>query len=268
MFISRAVSLIKLSHRGALEDVHDEMSTVVKCTRSCTVTLGDHQYSILNCLIRVQVGVLLTGDEKRRLLYDISRRILYASPGMLDTCGSWLGEFINEYRFLVTGYLVREEPSLRLAMTTMQIEASVSHVPTCVPFTKCQALTLHATRWMVLSPMIVPVSRHVVLCTQPMVLRSTLKTVCDPKYWPIVSEGMCYMPAVRASVSSTREEWAIHLHHNYDASSHVQCNANCCHCMTHQPLSLQHTAQVRVIQLLIMEYRERILRDANLHCFF
>lgn len=241
---------------------------MIKCTRSCSVHLGDNHYSILNCLIRIQAGMILDEDQKRQLLNDISRRILYASPGMLNMCGNWLVEFINDYRFPVTGYLIRDEASLRLAMTTMQTEVSISNIPTCVPFTKCQALTLHATRWMVLSPLVVPSSRHVVLCTQPMILRSTLKSICEPRYWRFVSEGMCYMPAVRSSVSRTREEWAIHLHHSYDAISHVQCGPNCRHCISHQPLSLKHTAQMRVIHLLIMGYRERILRDANLHCFF
>lgn len=260
MFLTRAVSQVNLFHRERLYEAHENLSIIVCCKCIMHVVRHGSRHYYLNCIVRLQSPIMMLVSEKEDLLRSVSRRIFYITSSVKDKIEPWLIRHrYTDFRFVINGLLVKSPRSIKLALSTMRYEVSHSSVPAHVPFMKCQSLLLRSSRWMVMTGLHVLPSKLSVVKTESVFFRSMAKSVCPPEYWPIVSEGLCYMVAVREHVHRY-EHWVFHVHTPYERDIRSRCDPSCDNCTKAQPLSLQHIAQLTVLKMLFRARREILLK--------
>lgn len=254
MFTSRAVSSIRM---GGMEK---HLSSLVMCRCIKHIEGRRHQYWMINCIVRIQCGLLLLPDEKKRLLHDLSRRIVTANYFVKEKCRDFVVRKEKEgFVFSDNGLMAKDATSLKLSLKTMSYTVSDSFIPHSVKFSRCAALMLKATKWMVLGCLTLPTANRGSPVTQPIFFREDAKNYCDPAYWPILQKGLCYMPAVRENAFNSQEQWIFHIHMPYNESSECKCGRLCEQCSRYQPISLFQLSQLAVLKLLFMKRRAHVL---------
>ncbi|WXH80977.1 MAG: ORF20 protein [Psittacine adenovirus 12] len=196
--------------------------------------------------------------QKRELLHAVSRRLFFISPSLRQRCSGWLSRKpYRQFHFQTSGILLRDAASMRMAIKTMSYEVSDSGIPPLFFFLPHGILFLSACRSLTSATIRVYSVAYSSVVTQPVCLRSMLKSVCDPEYWPVVSRGLCYLPGFRDKVNDGVEVWEFHVHGEY-GGPHAACGGACEHCLYCQPASLFHTAQLMFLRSLFLRRRARV----------
>lgn len=259
MFLTRAVSQVNLFPRQLLYDAHDQMSVIVLCKSVKIVQYRGLTFHYVNCVIRLQSGVNLIFVEKRELLKSISRRLFYISSSVKERLDPWIMRHgFTDFRFVISGLFIKHKKSAKLALSTMSFEVSSSTVPSFVPFLRYTSMLVRVSRWMVMTGICVtPSLNNKVIINEGVFYRSMLKTVCPSEYWPVLSQGLCYIVGVREYVTEV-EHWIFHVHTPYESDIKTDCDPNCNNCTKSQPLTLQHISQLVVIAILFRKRRSMI----------
>lgn len=258
MFLSRAISLIKM---GGMEK---HMSSIVMCRCVKHIEGRFRSYWLINCIARVQCGLLLTPEEKHQILYFISRRIVSANYFVKEKCRDFLA--VKEKQgFIMSegGLMVKDHVSLKLALKTMSFVVSHTNVPSNVTFSRCPSLMIKPSKWMVMECVVVPTANRSSIVTQPILFRHDLKNLCPEECWPILQKGVCYTPAVRENSLNSKEVWVFHLHTGYFDESQCNCRVMCESCSKYKPISLFQTCQLAVIKYLFFKRRARVLNKRS-----
>uniref|UniRef100_A0AB38ZPC4 ORF13 protein n=1 Tax=Psittacine aviadenovirus B TaxID=2169709 RepID=A0AB38ZPC4_9ADEN len=258
IYLSRAVTQIELPSSALLSLAVSHLTVLsgARCVKR--VVYRQRGYYLLNCTVRLQTGIPLSRKQKRELLYAVSRRLFFISPSLRDRCSVWLSRNpYCQFSFLTSGILLRDAVCMRMAMKTMSLEVSVSAVPPLFFFLPHAVLFLSACRSLISATIRVGSVSYSSVITQPVCLRSMLKTMCPPDCWAVVSRGVCYLPGYRNSVSNGVEEWEFHVHGEY-GGEHTGCGGACEQCLFYQPASLFQTAQLMYLRNLFMRRRARV----------
>ncbi|AXB73048.1 hypothetical protein QKD39_gp52 [Psittacine adenovirus 1] len=219
------------------------------------VVYRERAFYLLNCTIRLQTAIPLDKRQKRDLLYIVSRRLFFISPSLSSRCASWLSRNAKyrQFRFVTSGLLLRDSISMRMAMKSMSYEVSHSKVPPLFRFLPHAVLFLSACRTLISATVRVPTVAFSSVVTQPVCLRSMLKTVCPPDCWSLVSRGLCYLPGYRNGVFDSIEVWEFHVHGDYCQDHHESDD-----CLYYQPVSLFQTAQLMFLRNLFLRRRAHV----------
>lgn len=251
MFLTRAIAQVNMFQQERLYCIHENLSVLTDCKCVKEVFYRGKSFYFMNCIIRLQSSLKLLKSDKLLMLHAISRRLFYVTPALHDHIQAWLLKHrMTDYRFVVNGLFIRTVKSLKMALSTMRYEASVSNVPRFVPFMPCMSMLVRVSRWMVMTILHVDALERNIL--QPVFFRSTLKKLCPPEYWQVLQQGLCYMVGVRERVLD-QEEWIFHIHTSYEKDITRECDPNCFNCTRSQPLSLFHIAQLNVIKMLFIK---------------
>ncbi|QJC19264.1 ORF20 [Duck adenovirus 4] len=259
MFAARAAAKISIFQSPLVYRMHENMSLISHCRCVKNVMLKGRFYFLLNCILRIQCGIELTMAEKEQLLHAISRRLFFVSPALEMECRRWLSQRpdFSSYVFTTTGVHIKESVSLKLAMKSMSYETSFSMLPRNIPFLTMPLMFVSACRLLITGTLFVRGVTGGSILTQPVCLRSMLESMCHPAYWPIVSEGLCYLPGFRQESFPESEMWVFHVHGAY-GEPHPDCKGKCMDCSLRQPVTLFHLAQLAVIRNLFLKRRARL----------
>nr|WJJ54623.1 MAG: hypothetical protein [Otus scops adenovirus] len=261
LYLTRAVSQINLFHSAFLYRVHESLSTIVavRCVR--VLRWRAQEFYIVNCIIRLQCALPLYADEKGEVLHAVSRRLFFITPTLEHKCEGWLKakRKFGDYKFVTTGLMIRSAVSLKMALRTMSYEVSDTAMPRGVPFYKRPLLFLNTCRSVMSAGIIVRTASYSSAVTQPVFMRSMLKTVCPGPYWETLSKGLCYMVGFREECTGMFEQWTFHVHGDYGEKH--DCPRNCKDCKLQQPLQLFSLAQFAVIRNLFLQRRAHVTHD-------
>lgn len=264
LYMTRTVSRIARGE-AMLSRVVSNATFVVHCRGVKNVHCSGRDFYMLNVIIRVQAYVYLLPFEKTAILYAISRRLFYVTAAVDRLYSRWMSRRYKRnpgFKFNPSGFLLRDFCSLRLAVSSMSYETSNSKVPSSVPFLHSPILFLKPCRKTYLMSFYIKVVEGGSVLTQPVFLRSMLKSVCPSHLWEIVSRGMCYMPGFREGTYGELEQWQFHVHGSYN-DEHANCFPNCNECRYRQPLSLFNSAQLIVLRNMFLTRRARVTHDLS-----
>lgn len=258
MFISKAISMIKM---GGMEK-HLSCITMCRCVKQ--IEGRTTNYWMINCIARIQCGLLLTFDEKHELLRAISRRIVTANYFVKQKCPKFVSAKEEQgYVFGDSGLMVKDHVSLRLALKTMSFTVSHTRVPRNVSFSRCQALMVKPSKWMVIANVSVKTANRSSVVTQPIFYRDDAQNMCPREYWHVLQQGICYMPAVRENSLNGQEQWVFHIHTGYFDASNCNCKSICSSCAKYQPIPLFQMAQLSVLKNLFLKRRAHVLNKRS-----
>lgn len=258
-YFSRAVANIASFEDAALRRVHRTLSSIVACRHAKTVRRGGESLHLMNCVIRLVSSAYLVPEEKERTLRAVSRRLFFLPACVVEGLRPWLARWKKEdFEFPVTGVLLRHTVGVKTALRTMSYEVSRSSVPLATPFMPAPVLHLNVSRLTVTGQIRVEKAERGSIVTQFVCLRSMLRSMVDESVWPIVSRGLCYMPAYRETSTAEYEQWVFHVHGPYK-EHREECFGSCRYCRSLQPLSLFCLAQLVCLRNCFLERRARAL---------
>nr|WGL40821.1 hypothetical protein [Tawny frogmouth aviadenovirus A] len=250
MALTRAVSQIRVFPCSSLYKAHERMSCIVLCKALKNVSLRKRNYLLINCLIRLQSPGRLSLWEKGELVYAVSRRIFWVAPSIELECREWLEKNKKqEFQFLTTGLVLHDKLALKAALRTISYEISAACPPLDIPFTGSSLPFMHYCPSMMLCSIYVKTVNRSSIVSQPVLLLSMLETMCPPMYWPVVKQGLCYMPGFRETHIGENEIWSVHIHGDYDTEPVVSKPG------VSQPLRLFNIAQMACIRMLFCARR-------------
>lgn len=245
---------------------HESLYSVVSCRCAKYVRVKSGPRIILNVIVRVQARLQLDPDQKEEFLRVLSRRLFAAKTGLVDRHRKWIiRRHKSDFVFLRSGILLDNSLAFKFALQTVSYEVSTTKVPRELPFLPYPVLFLGACRTNVVATVILKTSGSGSPVTQPLMTRSMLREMADPSVWPIVSKGLCYIPAFRRATYTDVEEWGLHVHGTY-CDHHPE--GACPGCPLKQPLPLAYIAQLSYLRNCMSKRRARVEGDRKSPFFY
>ncbi|BBJ21558.1 hypothetical protein ORF20 [Crane-associated adenovirus 1] len=259
----KAAANVNLFHREAYYRIHERLSFTCMCRFVKLISRSGRLFYMMNCIIKIQSAIKLSVVEKDDLLHLISRRMFFTTQSIQTKNETLIKSKYGEFKFVQTGIFLNNDFALKLALASIQYEASNSFIPVMYPFLKSPICFPKPCRRSVVGSMCLKFTNFGSPVTQPVFLRTMAKSMCDEKFWPILSQNMCYLPAVREETVGSVERWSFHLHCAFDQLT-VVCSEECKKIV---PMSLFQIAQLECLRILFLKRRARVLGDTKSEFF-